>query len=74
MFDIAHAEAISMIKIQEDKDFLLAQREPGRRGKIGAVDTGLVRREADTKRRQDDKVQRKVREQENRVIREQRLE
>ncbi|ESN95853.1 hypothetical protein HELRODRAFT_179046 [Helobdella robusta] len=32
LFDIAHANAIEVIQIQENRKFLLAQREPGRRG------------------------------------------
>ena len=31
LFDIAHANALEMISIEEDKQFLMAQREPGRR-------------------------------------------
>ncbi|KAK2708416.1 hypothetical protein QYM36_014133, partial [Artemia franciscana] len=31
LFDIAHADALNTMSIQEDKDFLLAQREKGRR-------------------------------------------
>lgn len=30
LFDIAHADAMEMIKISEDRDFLLAQREKGK--------------------------------------------
>lgn len=30
LFDIAHADALSMMKIEEDKEFLLAQRQKGR--------------------------------------------
>ena len=33
LFDIAHANAVQMISIQEDGDFLSAQRETGLRGK-----------------------------------------
>ena len=32
LLDIAHANALSMMTIQEDKDFLVAQREKGRKG------------------------------------------
>ena len=34
LFDIAHRDALSWIKIEEDKLFLLAQREKGRRGRM----------------------------------------
>jgi len=45
LFDIAHADALSMIKIAEDRAFLLAQREKGRRGMMGPVDQMLAARE-----------------------------
>ena len=32
LFDVAQADALSMIKIPEDRAFLIAQREKGRRG------------------------------------------
>lgn len=34
LFDVAHANAMNLIKLQEDKEFLKAQREKGRRGSI----------------------------------------
>ncbi|GBO44289.1 hypothetical protein AVEN_247284-1 [Araneus ventricosus] len=34
IFDIANANALNMIKISQDKEFLLAQREKGRRGSM----------------------------------------
>jgi hypothetical protein len=34
-----------MIQIQEDLEFLAAQREPGRRGYMGSIDTALVAKE-----------------------------
>lgn len=34
LLDIAYAYAIGMLEVQEDKDFLRAQREKGRRGFI----------------------------------------
>ena len=42
LFDIAHADALSMIKIPEDRAFLLAQREKGRRDVMGPVDQVLA--------------------------------
>lgn len=45
LFDIAHANALDIITIQEDKEFLLAQREKGRRGSMSSVDTVLLRKE-----------------------------
>lgn len=38
LFDIAHADALNLIKINEDKFFLQRQREPGRPGHLGGVD------------------------------------
>ncbi|GBP33328.1 hypothetical protein EVAR_30917_1 [Eumeta japonica] len=38
LFDIAHTRALDMITIEEDKQFLIAQRQKDRKGQIGAVD------------------------------------
>lgn len=56
LFDIAHANAIELIQIQEDREFLLAQREPGRRGYMSGEDKKLALKEArsyERKRRQE---------------------
>lgn len=45
-FDIALAEALNIIQLPEDKDFLQVQREKGIRGCMGAVDMGLSRKVA----------------------------
>ena len=45
LFDIAHADVATIIKISEDLEFLAAQREPGRRGYMGAIDTVLAKKE-----------------------------
>lgn len=45
LFDIAHQDAMSIIKIVEDRLFLQAQREKGRRGKMGGVDRALALKE-----------------------------
>jgi len=55
LFDIAHADALSMIKIPEDRAFLLAQREKGWRGVMGPVDQVL----AATERRVQEAAKRK---------------
>ena len=34
VFDVAHADALNMMTIQEDKDFLLAQREKRHNGRL----------------------------------------
>jgi len=45
LFDIAHMNALEMITLQEDKYFLLAQREKGRRGSMGSVDKVFAAKE-----------------------------
>ena len=58
LFDIAHQNALNMIKIVEDKQFLIKQREKGRPGSMLGVDkkhTGVdkrrsVREEAEKQR------------------------
>ena len=42
---VAHDDALSLIKIAEDRAFLEAQREKGRRGSLGPVDTKLAKLE-----------------------------
>lgn len=42
LFDIAHQDAMTIIKITEDRLFLEAQREKSRRGTIGGFDTKLA--------------------------------
>ena len=41
LFDIAHSDAETIMKIQEDIDFLKAQREEGRRGYMAGADNNL---------------------------------
>jgi hypothetical protein len=48
LFDVAHVDALSLIKIAEDREFLLAQREKGRRGCLAGVDTKLSWRGKET--------------------------
>ncbi|GBN23001.1 hypothetical protein AVEN_206718-1 [Araneus ventricosus] len=45
LFDIAHANALEIIKIEEDRKFLLSQREPKRRGCLMGIDMKLEKRE-----------------------------
>jgi hypothetical protein len=49
LFDIAHQDALSLIKVEEDKEFLLARREKGRKGVMAGVDVVLVKKEAKLK-------------------------
>ena len=52
LFDIAHSDAMTLIQLSEDRDFLVAQREKGRRGTMGSVDKNLTMKEE--RRRQRD--------------------
>ena len=45
VFDIAHEQAMTMIKIEEDRQFLKAQREKGRHGSIAGIDVKLAKQE-----------------------------
>lgn len=51
LFDLAHADALAKIKIEEDKMFLLHQREPGRPGCLIGVDKKLMEKEERAKQR-----------------------
>lgn len=58
LFDVAHADALNMIKIQEDKDFLIAQREPKRRGGMGSIDKSLHNKEVRSLKRKLENLKR----------------
>lgn len=45
LFDIAHADALQLIKINEDRIFLEHQRKPGRPGHLAGVDKKLTEKE-----------------------------
>lgn len=45
LFDIAHAKALSTIKIAQDREFLIAQRQKGRPGYLAGVDKKLAEKE-----------------------------
>lgn len=51
LFDIAHADALNIIGIEEDKQFLLLQRKEGRPGKIGNIDRKLAKKEVEIKKK-----------------------
>lgn len=69
LFDIAHADALELMTIQEDKDFLIAQREKGRRGQMGAIDTALHKRQTESLKRQEAFERRKTREEADKMSR-----
>lgn len=45
LFDIAHLNALDIIKIDENRQFLLLQRQPGRPGHMSGVDYKLSKKE-----------------------------
>ena len=47
LFDVAYADAMKLINIEEDRKFLEAQREKGRRGCMDAVYTKLPQSQQD---------------------------
>ena len=61
IFDIAHADALSKIKIPEDKVFLEAQRQKGRRGIMGGVDKALTAKGKRARQRHDEFTERRER-------------
>jgi hypothetical protein len=70
LFDIAHARALEDISIEEDRAFLLAQREQGRRGKMGNVDKALAKRKMKACEREQLFKRRLEKEQRERLARE----
>lgn len=51
LFDIAHNNALQMIRIEEDREFLLKQRQKGRPGCMTGVDMHLFSREKQSQER-----------------------
>lgn len=51
LFDISHADALQLITIEEDREFLKMQRKKGRPGYMAGVDTVLSAREQRSKER-----------------------
>ena len=60
LFDISHSDAMKIIKLQEDRDFLIAQREKGRRGTFGPVDTALAAKEDRVEKRRNKQKRLKI--------------
>jgi len=73
LFDIAHAGALELTTIQEDKDFLIAQREKGRRGMMGATDTALYKKQIELQKRQEVLDIRRAREEAEKASREEQV-
>lgn len=62
LFDIAHADALNNTSVlQEDKNFLLAQREKRRRGSMVGVDVKLATKDKMASKREDQMVARRHR-------------
>ncbi|XP_023228879.1 uncharacterized protein LOC111629233 [Centruroides sculpturatus] len=58
-FGISHLRAVEMIKILEDHEFLLAQREKGPKGSMVGVNAKLAAKEKRSARRQEQMINRK---------------
>lgn len=66
LFDVAHRDAMSLMTIQEDKDFLEFQRKPGRQGKMAGVDEKWCEKEGRRVKRKLEEEGRAEREKESR--------
>ena len=56
MFDVAHAKAMGLITIEEERAFLLAQRD-GRRSLLRPADKEIAAKEAQSaKRKKEDQI------------------
>lgn len=60
LFDIAHADAMQMMRNEEDKEFLLKQRMDGRPGSMLGVDQRLAQKEKRSQLRKDQAEARKT--------------
>ena len=60
LFDIAHADALQLIKIDEDRIFLQRQREPGRPGHLAGVDKKQTQKEEKAHLRKVEKQKRRA--------------
>lgn len=61
IFDMAHAEAMTMMRNEEDKEFLLKQREKGRPGSMIGIDQKLDAKEKRSQLRKEQEEARKMR-------------
>lgn len=57
LFDIAHANALNIIKIHKDKEFLLMQRQNGRPGCMLGIDMKLIIAESTKAAREEKQLQ-----------------
>lgn len=56
LFDIAHGNALELIKIEEDKLFLINQRKKGRPGSMAHADYVLAAKEKRKTARQEKEI------------------
>lgn len=61
LFDIAHNDALTMMRIEEDKNFLKQQRMKGRPGSMLGIDQNLAEKEARSELRKKQEEARKLR-------------
>lgn len=61
LFDIAHANALEQMRIEDDKEFLRLQRQKGRPGCMGGIDMTLYAREKRVTERKEKELARKRR-------------
>ena len=73
IFDIAHADALKLIRTDKIKEFLLEQRSKGRIGKIATLDKASLKKEMLSRKRKEDMEKRKRREDTDLIVREQRV-
>lgn len=59
LFDISHADALEKMKINEDRQFLLLQRQKGRPGCMTGVDKKLFMKEKRSTERKNQELARK---------------
>ena len=60
MFDVSHGNALQIIKIQEDRDFLIAQQEPGRRGSMAGLDKKQEKKDSEKKKLEEQMLKRQA--------------
>lgn len=61
LFDVAHANALDMIKIEEDRQFLEQQRKKGRPGGFSGIDRKLAEKQKRSAQRRERVEQREQR-------------
>lgn len=74
LFDIAHANAFELIKIQEDKEFLKKQREKGRPGCMLGTDKIVMQKEKRKTIQKEQENQRRIKEDERKELYEQQIQ